>query len=41
MAFSVEDCRGIYEKAVSRGAKGVMKPTELTDEHGTVIVASL
>eukprot|EP01015_Nassula_variabilis_P017484 TRINITY_DN2758_c0_g1_i1.p1 TRINITY_DN2758_c0_g1~~TRINITY_DN2758_c0_g1_i1.p1 ORF type:complete len:318 (-),score=95.09 TRINITY_DN2758_c0_g1_i1:104-1057(-) len=41
VAFSVEDCRGIYEKAVARGAKGVMKPTELTDENGTVIVASL
>jgi 4-hydroxyphenylpyruvate dioxygenase len=41
VAFAVDDCRGIYEKAVSRGAKSVMKPTELKDEDGTVIVASL
>lgn len=41
VAFSVDDCRGIYEKAISRGARGVQKPTELKDEDGSVIVASV
>jgi 4-hydroxyphenylpyruvate dioxygenase len=41
VAFAVEDAKGIYEKAVSRGAKGVREPEELKDEHGSVIVASV
>lgn len=41
VAFRVDDARGIYEKAVSRGAKSVKEPEELKDEHGSVIVASV
>jgi len=41
VAFLVEDAKGIYEKAVSRGAKGVQEPQTLSDENGSVIVASV
>jgi 4-hydroxyphenylpyruvate dioxygenase len=41
VAFRVDDAKGIYEKAVSRGAKSVKEPEELKDEHGSVIVASV
>ena len=41
VAFLVDDARGIYEKAVSRGAKGVKEPEELKDEHGSVIVSTV
>jgi len=37
VAFHVDDATGIYNKAVSRGAKGIQEPTELKDEHGSVI----
>lgn len=41
VAFTCEDARGVYEKAVSRGAKGIKAPEELSDENGTVIVATI
>lgn len=41
MAFTVDDAAGIYTKAVERGAKSVKAPESLSDEHGTVIVASV
>jgi 4-hydroxyphenylpyruvate dioxygenase len=41
VAFSVDDAVGIYNKAVERGAVSVHPPKTLTDEHGTVIVASV
>ncbi len=41
VAFHVDDAAGIYNKAVSRGAKGVRAPETLKDEHGSVIVASV
>lgn len=41
MAFAVEDARGIYAKAVERGAVGVREPWEETDEHGTVTFATV
>ena len=41
VAFSVDDAAGIYQKAVSRGAIGVREPETLTDEHGTVVIASV
>lgn len=41
VAFSVDDARGIYNKAVSRGAKSVREPWEETDEHGTVVMATV
>jgi len=41
VAFKVDDAKGIYEKAVGRGAKGVKEPEEIKDEHGSVIVATV
>jgi 4-hydroxyphenylpyruvate dioxygenase len=41
VAFAVDDAKGLYEKAVGRGAKGVREPEELKDENGSVIVASV
>ena len=41
VAFLCDDARGIYNKAVSRGAKGIREPEELTDENGTMIVATI
>ena len=41
MAFHVDDAAGIYEKAVSRGAKSVRAPETLKDDNGSVIVASV
>jgi 4-hydroxyphenylpyruvate dioxygenase len=41
VAFTVDNCRGIYEKAVSRGAKSVREPEELKDEHGSTIIAAV
>ena len=41
VAFTVNDCRAIYDKAVERGAKSVKAPYELTDSNGTVILATV
>ena len=41
VAFTVDDAAGIYNKAVSRGAKSVKVPEELKDEFGSVVVASV
>ena len=41
VAFTVDDARGIYEKAIKRGAKSVLEPMELKDDDGVVIIASL
>ena len=41
VAFTVDDARGIYEKAISRGARGVKAPEVLTDDDGTVVIASV
>ena len=41
IAFTVEDCRAIYERTMKGGAECVLPPTELKDEHGIVIVASV
>ena len=41
VAFKVEDCPGIFKKAVSRGATPVQEPTTVSDEHGSVVVATL
>ncbi|GAA5800040.1 4-hydroxyphenylpyruvate dioxygenase [Helicostylum pulchrum] len=41
VAFTVNDCRAVYEKAVARGAKSIKEPEETTDEDGTVIMATL
>ncbi|KAJ3048019.1 hypothetical protein HK097_010965, partial [Rhizophlyctis rosea] len=41
VAFSVNNCRAIWQKAVERGAKTVREPWEETDEHGTVVMATI
>ncbi len=41
VAFTVEDSRAIYAYAVKGGAVSVMGPTELKDEHGTVIISTV
>ncbi|CEG84326.1 Putative 4-hydroxyphenylpyruvate dioxygenase [Rhizopus microsporus] len=41
IAFTVKDCKAVYEKAIARGAKCIKPPQEYSDEHGTVIMATL
>ncbi|KAL2916726.1 hypothetical protein HK105_203844 [Polyrhizophydium stewartii] len=41
VAFSVDDARGIYQKAVARGARSIREPWEESDEHGTVVMATI
>ncbi|KAJ3083351.1 hypothetical protein HK102_001115 [Quaeritorhiza haematococci] len=41
VAFAVDDCRAIYEKAVARGAKSIREPWTETDKHGTVVMATI
>jgi len=41
VAFTVDDCRGIYKKAVARGAVSVMEPIEESDDNGTVVRATV
>ena len=41
IAFSVEDCKALFAKAVERGAKAVREPWEETDDSGTAIMASV
>lgn len=41
VAFAVADCRKIYASAMERGATSIREPTELTDENGTVIIATI
>jgi len=41
IALSVPDAGAAYEHAVSHGARGLQTPYELSDEHGTVVLASV
>jgi 4-hydroxyphenylpyruvate dioxygenase len=41
VAFEVDDARGVYARAVQRGAVGVMEPVVRADEHGEVVLASV
>ena len=41
VAFAVSDTRAIYASAMERGAESVREPTELKDEHGTVVLATV
>jgi 4-hydroxyphenylpyruvate dioxygenase len=41
VAFTVDDAAGIFQKAVERGAKPVMEPNTIKDEHGEVTMASV
>jgi 4-hydroxyphenylpyruvate dioxygenase len=41
VAFTVKDCKAVYQKAIARGAKSIKEPEEISDENGTVIMATL
>jgi 4-hydroxyphenylpyruvate dioxygenase len=41
VAFTVDDCKGIYDKAIARGGKSIRAPWEETDKDGTVIMATI
>lgn len=41
VAILVEDCRAAFDLAVSRGARVVCEPSESSDEHGTLIKATI
>jgi len=41
VAFGAKDARLAWKIAVDRGAKSVLEPTVLEDEHGSVVVASI
>lgn len=41
VAFAVEDCRGLYRRAVDAGAISVREPWTETDDHGTITFASV
>jgi 4-hydroxyphenylpyruvate dioxygenase len=41
IAFAVENCKGIYKRAIDNGAVSVQEPWEESDEDGTVIMASV
>ncbi|MEV6670796.1 4-hydroxyphenylpyruvate dioxygenase [Streptomyces sp. NPDC051162] len=41
LAIEVPDARAAYAYAVEHGATGVKEPYELTDEHGTVVLATI
>jgi 4-hydroxyphenylpyruvate dioxygenase len=41
LAFWVDDARVAWKTAVDRGAKSVHEPTEVKDEHGTIVIAAI
>jgi 4-hydroxyphenylpyruvate dioxygenase len=41
IALSVPDAAAAYEHAIAHGARGIDTPYELSDEHGTVTLASI
>jgi len=41
VAFECDDVRTAYEYAIGRGAKGIREPYEISDDLGTVIIATL
>jgi 4-hydroxyphenylpyruvate dioxygenase len=41
IALSVNDARYAYTTALEHGAEGVVEPHEITDDHGTVVVATI
>jgi len=41
LALTVPDARAAYAHAVAHGARGLREPQELTDEHGTVVLAAI
>ncbi|MFN3386286.1 MAG: 4-hydroxyphenylpyruvate dioxygenase [Candidatus Thermochlorobacter sp.] len=41
IAFEVDDAAAVYETVVARGARSVQAPTTFSDEHGTLVRASV
>jgi 4-hydroxyphenylpyruvate dioxygenase len=41
IVFGVENCKRVYEHAVSNGAKSVKEPEEIKDENGSMIIATI
>lgn len=41
IAFTVDDCRGVYNEAVKRGAVSIAEPKDHVDENGTVVTATI
>ncbi len=41
IAFTVDDAAIAYEEALKRGAESAYAPVEMTDEHGTVVMAGI
>lgn len=41
VAFEVDDCRGIFNEAVKRGAVALREPHEEKDDHGSVVLATI
>eukprot|EP00695_Tsukubamonas_globosa_P002642 TRINITY_DN3822_c0_g1_i1.p1 TRINITY_DN3822_c0_g1~~TRINITY_DN3822_c0_g1_i1.p1 ORF type:complete len:217 (+),score=87.56 TRINITY_DN3822_c0_g1_i1:68-652(+) len=41
IAMTVSDARAIWQKATAAGAVSVQEPTEMSDEHGKVVLSSV
>ncbi|KAI9488440.1 4-hydroxyphenylpyruvate dioxygenase [Zychaea mexicana] len=41
IAFTVTDCRAVYERAIARGGKSIKAPEVLKDEDGEVVMATI
>lgn len=41
LALGVDDAAKSYAETTARGAKGVMKPTEIKDQNGSVIISAI
>lgn len=41
VAFTVEDSRAVYERAIKGGAVSINPPTELKDENGVAIISTV
>ena len=41
VAIRVKDCRALYDDLISSGATSVEPPHEISDEHGSAVVASI
>ena len=41
VAFAVTDAKKLYDAAMAKGAESVREPQTLTDEHGSVVIATV
>jgi 4-hydroxyphenylpyruvate dioxygenase len=41
VAFTVDNCKAIYDKAIANGAKSIRAPTVEADENGKVVIATI